>query len=142
MEGIENSFPQTQNKSAHLLRMLLKQLRTKEITLKEYLEKCAYWGMKTLDDIYFMSLPSKPLEVFEFEQLSYFKRQRLTQEFFVDHPKITQYYEQKKWVEIINETSLLKLKAIKRYLPESEVESHQKLDKKIMDFKARMEGYE
>jgi len=138
MEGIEKALPRGQY--AHTLSMMIKQLKTGEITLEEYLMKCAYWGMKTLDDIYFMSFPSKSLEVIEFEQLSYYKRHRLTQEFFSDHPGIMRYYDQKKWVEIINETSVLKLKAIKKYMPGSDTVSHSKLDKKILDFKMKMRG--
>ena len=140
MEGIEKALPQI--KAAHTSIMLLKQLELKEISLEEYLLKCAYWGMKTLDDIYFMSLPTKPLEVIEFEQLSYYKRQRLTQEFFADHSGITRYYDQKKWIEIMNETSVYKLKSIKKYLPESDIENHKKLDERITDFKIKMGGYE
>ena len=138
MEGIEKSLPQTQ--SAHTLKMMIKQLRTGEIDLEEYLMKCAYWGMKTLDDIYFRSLPSKSLEVIEYEQLSWSKKNRLTQDYFTDHPAITRYYEQKRWIKIMNETSLYKLEAIKKYLPESDIENHEKLDKRILDFKIKMEG--
>jgi len=140
MEGIEEVLPRTKN--AHMANMMLKQLRRGEITLEEYLMKCAYWGMKTLDDIYFMSLPTKPLEVIEFEQLSYYKRERLTQEFFSDHPGIMRYYDQKRCVEIINDTSVLNLKTFKKYIPESDTTNHAKLDKKITDFKMKMEGYE
>ena len=140
MEGIEKALPQI--KAAHTSIMLLKQLELKEISLEEYLLKCAYWGMKTLDDIYFMSLPTKPLEVIEFEQLSYYKRERLTQEFFSDHPGIMRYYDQKRWVEIMNDTSVLKLKDIKKYIPESDTVSHSRLDKRITDFKMKMEGYD
>jgi len=138
MEGIEKSLPQTQ--SAHTLNMLIKQLKLREITLEEYLMKCAYWGMKTLDDIYFMSLPSRSLEVIEYEQLSWSKKNRLTQDFYTDHPAITKYYDQKKWIEIMNETSLYKLEAFKKYLPESDIESHKKLDERILDFRMKMRG--
>jgi len=138
MEGIEKSLPQTQ--SAHTLKMMIKQLRTGEIDLEEYLMKCAYWGMKTLDDIYFRSLPSKSLEVIEYEQLSWSKKNRLTHDFYTDHPAITRYYEQKRWIKIMNETSLHKLEAIKKYLPESDITNHEKLDKRILDFKIKMEG--
>jgi len=138
MEGIEKSLPQTQ--SAHTLKMMIKQLRTGEIDLEEYLIKCAYWGMKTLDDIYFRSLPSRSLEIIEYEQLSWSKKNRLTHDFFTDHPAITRYYDQKRWIGIMNETSLYKLEDIKKYLPESEIENHKKLDKRILDFKMKMEG--
>ena len=40
-----------QGKHAHISNMLLEQLRIKEITLKEFMTSCAYWGLKTLDDI-------------------------------------------------------------------------------------------
>jgi len=140
MEGIEESLPQTQ--SAHTLKMMIKQLRTGEIDLEEYLIKCAYWGMKTLDDIYFRSLPSRSLEIIEYEQLSWSKKNRLTHDFYTDHPAITRYYDQKRWIGIMNETSLYKLEAIKKYLPESEIENHKKLDERITDFKIKMGGYQ
>ena len=126
------------NKLSRTANMMIKQLKSGEINLEEYLMKCAYWGMKTLDDIYFRSFPSKPLEVIEFEQLSYFQRQRLNQEYFADHPGVMRYYDQKEFVKTQNDTSLLKLESIKRYLPKSEVEIHRKLDEKITDFKRRL----
>lgn len=140
MESIEEALPQT--RYAHTAKMLLRQLRIKEITLKEYLIKCAYWGMKTLDDIYFRSLPTKPLEVIEFEQIPYSNRQKLGREFFNDHPGIMRYYEEREKVKTENNTDLRNLKMYKKYIPESDVENHKKLDKKIIDFKMKMEGYE
>ena len=138
MEGIEKALPQTQ--SAHTLGMMLRQLRTGEINLEEYLMKCAYWGMKTIDDIYFRSLPSRSLEVIEYEQLSWSKKNRLTQDFYTDHPAITRYYDQKRWVEIQNKTSLSKLEAIKKYLPESDIKNHSIVDTRILDFRKMMKG--
>ena len=129
-----------QIKNAHLGNMMLKQLTRGEITLKEYLMKCAYWGMKTLDDMYFKSLPSKPLCVFEYEQLPYSKRKKLTQEYFTDHPGISRYYEEKNRVIGENKDSLLRLKCLKKDIPESDLKSHEKLDKAIMDFKIKMGG--
>lgn len=138
MEGIEKSLPQTQ--SAHTLAMMLKQLRLGEIDLGEYLIKCAYWGMKTLDDTYFRSLPGRPLEVVEYEQLSWSKRNKLGDSYFVDHPEVTRYYDQKRWVEIQNKTSLLGLESIKRYLPKGDIKNHNIVDTRIADFKMKMEG--
>ena len=140
MEGIEKALPQI--KAAHTSIMLLKQLELKEISLEEYLLKCAYWGMKTLDDIYFKSLPSKPLKVLSFEQLSYSKRQKLTDDFFMDNPGILKYYEERERIILENSTSLLNIKTYKKHIPESDIKSHEKLDKKIMDFKIKMRGYE
>ena len=136
MEGIEKALPQNQN--AKIANMMIKQLRRGEITLEEYLMKCAYWGVRTLDDIYFRSLPSRPLEVVEYEQLSNYKKQKLSQEFFVDNPKIMRYYEDRDMVTRINKTNLLNLKIYKKYIPESDAASHEKLDKKIMDFEIKM----
>lgn len=121
---------------------MLKLLNTGNITLEEYLERCAYWAIENLDDLYFRSLPSKPVEVFEYEQLSNYKRQKLTQEFFIDNPGIFRYYRDQEKIILENFTNLLRLKTYKKHIPEDDIESHEKLDKKIMDFKIKMEGYE
>lgn len=130
-----------QGKYAHTANMMIKQLKTEEITLEEYLMKCAYWGIKTMDDVYFKSLPTKPMGVIEYEQLSYSKRDRLTKEYYKDNPGVLKYYEDKDKVLRNNKDSLLRLKEYKKYIPESDVKSHEKLDKKITDFKRMMEGY-
>jgi len=138
MEGIEKALPQTQN--AKMAKMIIKQLKSGEITLEEYLMKCAYWGVKTLDNIYYKSLPTKPLEVFEYEQLSNWKRQKLTQQFYVDNPGVMKYYEERDIIIRINKTNLLNMGIYKKYIPKSDIESHEKLDKKILDFKMKMRG--
>ena len=129
-----------QGKYASTANMLLKQLRTKEITLEEFSMQCAYWGVKTLDDIYFRHLPSRSLEVVEYEQLSKWKRQKLTQEFYVDNPGIMKYYEERDTIMRINKTNLLDMETYKKYIPESDTKAHEKLDKKINDFKMKMGG--
>ena len=136
MEDIEKALPQAQH--SHIANMMIKQLRSKEITLEEYLMKCAYWGMKTLDDMYFRSLPSRPLGVIEYEQISKYKRQKLTQEFYVDNPEIMRYYDERDKVVRINKTNLWNLRTYKKYIPESDTVSHEKLDEKILDFKIKM----
>jgi hypothetical protein len=140
MEDVDKALPQDQH--AHLARMMLKQLNRGEITLEEYLMQCAYWGVKTLGDIYFKSLPDKPLEIIEYEQISYYKRQKLSQGFFVDHPGIMRYYEERDKIVLENSNNLWRLKTYKKYIPESDIKSHEKLDKAIMDFRKRTAGYE
>lgn len=130
-----------QGKYAHIANMLLRQLRTKEITLKEYLTQCAYWGVKTLDDIYFRSLPSRPMVVVEYEQLSYYKRNRLTQEYYADNPGVLKYYEERDKVMRMNKDDFMNMKIYKKHIPESDVKAHEKLDKRILDFKMKMEDY-
>ena len=137
MEKVEDALPKSQN--ARIANMMIKQLRSGEITLEEYLMKCAYWGVKTLDDVYFKSLPTKPLAVFEYEQLSKYKRQKLTEEFYVDNPGIMRYYDERDKIIRINKTNLWRLKTYKKHIPESDVASHEKLDGKINDFKMKME---
>ena len=139
-EEILNEIPQKGECTA-IANTIFKLLKDKKITLKEYLERCAYWGVKNLDDIYFKSLPSKSLKIIEYEQLSKYKRQNLTWGFFIDNPGIMKYYEERDKIIRINKTSLWGLKTYKKYIPESDLESHEKLDKKIMDFKMKMEGY-
>lgn len=140
MEGIKEELPQTQH--VQTARAMLDLLKKKRITLNEYLERCAYWGMKNLDDIYFKHLPTKPLKVIEFEQIPYSSRQKLGWGFFNDHPGIMEYYEERRRVILENSTSLWRLKTYKKYIPESDIEIHEKLDKRITDFKIKMEGYE
>lgn len=130
-----------QGKYAHTANMLLKQLKTKEITLKEFLTSCAYWGLKALDDVYFKSLPSRPMEVVEYENLSYSKRNRLTWEYYADNPGVDEYYEERDKIIRMNKTNLIHIKDYKEHIPESDVKAHKKLDKRINDFKMKMEGY-
>lgn len=138
MEGIEKEL---QGKHAHISNMLLKQLRTKEITLDEFLIQCAYWGVKTLDDLYFRSLPSRSMVVVEYEQLSYARKSRLTQEYYEDNPEVLRYYEEKERVNRMNKTNLMNLEIYKKHIPESDTKSHEKLDKVIDNFKLKMEDY-
>ena len=140
-EEILNEMPK-KGEYAVIANTMFKLLKDKKITLKEYLERCAYWGVKNLDDIYFKSLPSKSLEIFEYEQLSNYKRRKLTREFFVDNPGIMRYYEERDRIIRINKTNLWRIKTYKKYIPESDLESHEKLDKRIIDFKMKMEGYQ
>lgn len=130
-----------QGKYAHITNMMLKQLRTKEITLEEYLLKCAYWGVKTMDNIYFRSLPSKSTEVIEYERLPYYKRNKLTKEYYEDNPGVMKYYEDKEMIIRSNKDSLHWLEVCKGHIPESDVKTHEKLDKRINDFKMKMEDY-
>jgi hypothetical protein len=129
-----------QGKYAHTANMLLKQLKTKEITLEEFSMQCAYWGLKTLDDIYFRSLPGRPISVVEYEQLSYTKRNRLTQEYYEDNPGVLMYYEERDRIMRMNKTDLIHIEEYKKDIPESDVKAHKRLDKRINDFKIKMEG--
>ena len=84
-----------------------------------------------MDDLYFRSLPSRPMEVVEYEQLSYYKRNKLTQAYYEDNPGVTKYYEDKEMIVRSNKDSLHWLKVYKKYIPESDVKSHKKLDEAI-----------
>jgi hypothetical protein len=126
-----------QGKYAHTANMLLKQLKTREITLSEFSMQCAYWGLKTLDDVYFRSLPGRPISVVEYEQLSYSKRSRLTQEYYEDNPEVLQYYEERDRIMRINKTNLIHIEEYKKDIPESDVRAHDRLDEKINDFRLK-----
>lgn len=143
MEEIGEILKETLQKDecAIIANTMLKLLRTGNITLKEYLKRCAYWGVKTLGDLYFRSLPSESLEVIEYEQLSNYKKHKLTQEFFADHPGIMRYYEERDKIIRKNNDNLWRIKTYKKYTPESDIKSHEELDKMIMDFKTKMAGY-
>lgn len=102
--------------------------------------QCAYWGVRTLDDLYFKSLPSRPLEVVDYEGLSYSKKNRLPKEYYEDHPEVMRYYEDKDRIMRENKDNLWRLKTYKKYIPGSDTKAHEKLDKRILDFKIKMEG--
>jgi len=121
--------------------MLLRQLKTKEITLDEFLMQCAYWGVRTIDDLYFKSMPSRPMAVVEYEGLSYSKRNKLNKEYYEDYPEVSRYYEDKNRIARINKSNLWRLKTYKKLIPESDTKAHEKLDKAINDFKIKMEDY-
>ena len=101
--------------------------------------KCAYWGVKTLDDLYFKSIPTRPLEVVDYERLSYSKRNRLPKEYYEDNPEVMKYYQDKDRIMRSNRDNLWRLKTYKEHIPESDVKKHEKLDKRILDFKMKME---
>ena len=103
--------------------------------------QCAYWGIKTLDDIYFRSLPSRPMVVVEYEQLSWSKRNRLTHEYYEDNPGVMRYYEERDNIKRENKDNLWRLRQYKEHIPESDVKAHEILDKRILDFKMKMEDY-
>ena len=139
-ENILEEMPQ-KGECAVIANTIFKLLKNKKITLKEYLERCAYWGVKTLDDIYFRSLPSKSLEIIEYEQLPNYKRHQLTWEYYINNPGVMRYYEERDKIIRINKTNFWRLETYKLYIPESDIENHEKLDKKIMDFKIKMNSY-
>ncbi len=138
---MEVTLPNSQGKHAHISNMLLKQLRIKEITLKEFMTSCAHWGLKTLDDIYFRSLPSRPIAVVEYEKLSWSKRNRLTDDYYEDNPGVLEYYEDKDYAVRTNKDNLWRLQTFKKHIPESDVKAHERLDEKINDIKLKMEDY-
>ncbi len=129
-----------QGQYSHIANMLIRQLRTKEITLDEFLMQCAYWGVKTLDDIYFKSIPTRPLEVVDYEGLSYSKKNRLPKEYYEDHPEVMGYYQDKDRIMRENKDNLWRLEAYKEHIPESDLKAHEKLDKRINDFRLKLEG--
>ena len=93
-----------------------------------------------MDDIYPRSLPTEPLRVIEYEQLSNYKRQKLTQEFYIDNPGVMIYHEERDRIIRGNNTNLLNLKTYKEHIPESDIKGHKKSDKAINDFRLKMEG--
>lgn len=143
MEGIKDileELPQTRH--IQTARAMFELLTKEKITLNEYLRRCASWGVKTLDDLYFKHLPTKPLEVIEFEQIPRSNRLKFGWGFFSDHLGIIKYYEERRRVILENSTSLWRMRQYKKHTPESRTESHKKLDDKITDFKMKMDIYE
>ena len=82
---------------------LLRQLRSHEITLDEFLSECAEWAVETLGDIHFIPLPKKPQSVIGYENIPEELVKSFNSEYYKDHPEVLPYYEEVKRVKTINQ---------------------------------------
>ena len=118
---------------------LLLRLRTKELTLQEFLRECAYWVLKDgFDELMPYSLPTAPdTEAFrEYENLPFDRKSKLDSQFFFRNPEILDYYGQVKSVKWRNKYYLDWLQEIKRYLPIDDELSIRRIDGRVLDFQA------
>lgn len=113
---------------------LLNELRIGSISMQQFLEKCAYWGMEFVEDYRFKPLPTKPSEIVEFsgkrkEDASY----EMKPEFW-RVPHIYAYVEQARKIDGENRGNIGKLKMILAGLPKSDTEAREKVLRVLNEF--------
>lgn len=67
--------------------------------------ECAEWTDEIIKEMRFLPLPAKPAEVEEFEKMPTYDRERLTADFFRDHPRIAEYMEDTRKVRQANQST-------------------------------------
>jgi len=116
---------------------LLNKLRSKAITLEEFLRKCAYWAIRSgFDELMPLSLPTAPTtQAFvEYESLPPERKLKLDIDFFYKNPEINEYYRQVNMIAQRNKKILEWLKEIRDYLPKIEKIYLRKIDERIIEF--------
>lgn len=114
---------------------LLARLRSRELTLPEFLTECAFWAVKDgFDGLYPLQYPSKPADVKEYEQMSLERRIALNSQFYQDHPSINAYYDQYQMVKNRNAGTLEWLIRVLDYLPKEDIITRSKVEARIKDF--------
>jgi len=116
---------------------LLAQLRSKQITLGDFLNECAYWALKDgWDELIPRPYPTPPhTQAFlEYQALPPVRRQKVAPEFFTKNFEINAYYEQKLRIDNVNRAALFWLKELKEYIPQEDYLSYQKIEARILEF--------
>jgi hypothetical protein len=114
---------------------LLTQFEQKKLTLSEFLRECAYWAIREgFDELRPAPYPTKPEAVVDFEGLPKEKRLRLGDDYYIDHPEVKSYYEQKTFIRNLNNARLCWLQEILQYLPEEDQGTRNLIQLKINAF--------
>lgn len=114
---------------------LIGQLEGGKITHDDFMRECAYWAVREgFDDLKPLPLPTKPQEVFDFEQLPEYTREKLNNKYYDDHPVINSFYQQIRFVKDRNKTNFEWLREILEYIPQEDIPTRQKIENRIQDF--------
>lgn len=122
---------------------LLTRLRSKELTIEQFLRECAYWAIKEgFDEIQPLHYPTPPntQAFYDYQALPPFRKVKVEQTFFDKYPEILEYYRQCFWVKHRNKTHLDWLKEIQTYILEDDTLTLQKIDDRIFEFDAWFDG--
>lgn len=118
---------------------LINRLKTKEITLKEFLQECAYWALKDgFDDLRPMSFPTPPNSPAfnEYDALLPERRAKIDLDFFKKNYEINAYYAQVLFVRNHNKANMDWLNHVKFYLSEEDLIMRQRVDNRLLEFNA------
>jgi len=116
---------------------LLKKLRSKELTMDQFLLACAKWGMETGCWVEYevRSYPNSPPAWVEYENMSFEKQYKVSEDFF-QRLDIKEYLQKKGNVYAANYADYDWLQEMKKRIPDTEdnLALHLKLDTKINEF--------
>lgn len=123
MNNMEINIPHPNKK---MMELLDKQRRG-ELTSKQVLEECAYWGLQGLDFCRFRNYPAKPKEVIE-----YLEKKSTTQDFkiadkFWQEPSVRSYIAMWLKVESLNRGNFFWLNEMLSNLPQGDTVSRDKI---------------
>ena len=119
---------------------LLARLRSRQISMPEFLTECAFWAAKDgLNDLRSLPFPTKPQDVKEYEQMVLERRMALNASFYQDHPAINAYYDQYRMVKNHNASTLEWLCRVLEYLPKEDYITRQKVEARISEFEGGSE---
>jgi len=114
---------------------LLKRLQTKQLTFQEFMTECAYWTLKDgFNSLMPYRLPQKPQSVIDLELMPREKRARLDDKYYRERPEIMKYVDVVFVLRNKNKANFDWLLQIKKYIPTNDIESHKKLDARILMF--------
>ena len=112
---------------------LLRKLRSKEITMEQFLRECYMWTVEVIESFQFLKLPIKPKVVEGYELLPDGVRSNLAKEYFNDHPQVLEYYRQVTSAKNINQALYNWLKDCMKLVDTAEARSI--LEKKLEEVK-------
>jgi len=121
-----------------LSKNLLGRLIVKELNLDQFLRECAYWAIKDgFDDLRPRHYPTKPTKALELENMPLQQRLHLDYyKLYMEFPQIRTYYEQTFFIRNHNSGVLSWLHEIKSYLPEDDTIIHNRINARILEFRA------
>jgi hypothetical protein len=118
-----------------ICKALLSRARGGVIPMSEFLSECAFWAVKDgFADLRPLPYPTKPQDVFEYEQMTFERRLALNHQFYLDHPAVNAYYDQYQMVKNHNASNLEWLIKVKNYLPKEDNITRDKVEARIKQF--------
>lgn len=121
---------------------LLKQLKTKEISIDELLSECAYWACRDgFDELVPKSYPIRSPRVTDFERLPIKEKDALNwNDIYLKDTEVKEYYETVWKVKQWNVTIKNWLKEILTYIPVGDYSTREKVNKRLAEFEDPMDS--
>jgi len=112
------------------------------LTLEEFLCEVAYWAVRDgFDELKPKQYPHKPDRVIEYESQPI--QERMNTDYVklcAKFPQVKVYYDTKRWVDRWNNGTLQWLEELLSYIPEDDILTRKKIENRILEFRAVIEG--